>query len=1749
MASSIGTAPAPVVAPSSAASGAAAAAAPQDPATANAWLLLALRKDLDANADGKLSFQEFSQNRAAGNISAEDQAKLAQIDQAAFDAVDQGDGGVDAAIDFGVLAGNKFLWDQIIQHGNPLPSDFLLASLTASGRIADPYALSPDEQKALTELQKKLCTKGFESLSEGEKAVVQRAATYLLKADDSLGLAGGAAPTPEQLSTGITTLTNRIGYELGLKPVASGVKPENLDHQSLLISSTGSDQSTSFALNSVANQLKVDATGSLGQTDKLGTIYVPYLKQADKEVFDSEEWKQVPGETKVLNAEQEAFVAQWTQAHGPITADNVGQLTAALAEKFKPEAGWSFETKQVADDWVGQRENIPILHDQEQQAYREWNPDGTPKVASPTHRAQALTQELRAKQQAFVDAAKTLNNDKAWAIMDYLEGKGYDWKNDLVGDYGLQQLAGLTPDSPQWDELAKDRPDRAVPYGERQKYIDDAKVAISPEQAGNLSALKALGDNADRYNKEDWKSWLTAQAQVATWAPAASATPTEAQQDFSLAVCALNNPSAWALMDLLEGSDFEMHNDLVGDIGLGKLAQLPPESPKWDQLPADKAVPDKAARQAMIDAAKLIGSPEQTANREALRSMGANPESYNKEDWQAWLDANPMLYDTTHWLKRMGQGAAEIFMPIHVDRAKLSLGKEIGLGIATLGIYPAAYTGTHKPSYSDLQKIVRTQLAALGRDTTALDKSMEDANAEWDQALDDAIRWGPVLSVVLLGIPVVGLAGGAVVRAAATGARLVGSVLGTAGRAVGSAIGGAVGVIDQAVLGGMGNLFTTLGAKVPAAVKAVWDKFVQRADEGAGAQELTPLLDKSINGLDSLAAAGQLPAEAVGLLSRLKEFQTRLIRAMKFEIPAPKPAPQPPEGPAKTATPPPRQPAAAKPQSAASAATSNTEQPGHATAPQKTVASQHSEITAAEPDGAKNPAKPGWVEDVKWSDLAETKGQVTINGESFNVVKTKEGQVLTGKLEQGRSRFKEFDASTGQPTGALFYKDPDGSGWISGGLKGGARGDDGAGTSNAKRPRHETNPKGKTPLPYIPPELYPNIVGHIPAKDLKPVREVSGKFEAAANAEVKKITIAGSDLKAALEKFKNLEKIKLTGPIRPADLALLAGARNLKGLDLSECDGLTDEMLQSLSEMENIKELKSLDILAGDDWGVIAVTDAALAPLLRNCKKLQELSLSGFDMSDAGIAAVGGLKDLTKLSLHQVNDAGLGPLGELRNLEVLTLEVIDGLTRAKLEPLRGLPNLRELNLDNIQSMIEEDALEPLRNFPKLTKLRLSPLDAFGFPETVITDADVENLLSIPKLTSLEIRGANLSDFSWERLLRHLERNGDRSRGPGVKYLMLPASELPDALVKFPNVERIELVGPVTPAQLAVIGRAGQLTHLDLRQCSNLTGGMLESLSQMDSVRNLKQLSLPDLPDQNFFTSEGFQKLLKKLPRPINVQLGRLGWLRLDPNGTLQLLVDGPVTTEQLAAIARAGRLRDLDLLKCSNLTKGMLESLSQMQGLKNLERLWLPDSFELHRFTREGFQKLLAELPKPITVELGGQGQLTMGASGRLGLAVAGPNSTYPLAEIARLVQLSGLDLSRVSNLTGDSLKDIIQMQGLKNLERLILPGQDLFTSQGFQNCLEKLPHPINVKLGDRIRLTLDDSGRRHLTVDGPVTAEQLAAVIGGAGKLTTLDLRKCSNLTKEMLESLSQMPEVKNLKRLGLPDQNLFSLVFQGRS
>ena len=1563
-------------------------------------LLLSNRKYLDLNNNGLLSYEEFSQRLHASEISAEDQTTLATIDQAAFDAVAQTDGQPDGQVDLRILSANNYLVNQIARYGNPVPSGFLLASLSASGQIADPNALTPEEQKMLADLAQKLCTSGFELLSADEKTVVQRAATNLLRLDSSLGgLAAATAPTPEQLSAGITTLTNRMGYELDRKPASSGVEPKNFDYQSLLGGGTGADQLSLFAYNSVANQVKAEA-GSLGQTDQIGTIYMPYLKQEETQIGGL-----VGGTTggaeKPLSAQQKTFVDEWTQTHGPLSADNMGQLTAALTEKFKPEAGWSFQTQKIPDPWVGQRENIGILQDQEHQAYREWNPDGTPKVISPSHRAQALNRELQAKQPAFVRAVTTLKYEKAWAIMDYLEGKEFDWKNDLVGDNGLQQLAGLTPDSPQWDQLAADRPDRAVPREERQKYIDDAKVAISPEQAGNLSALKALGDNADRYNKQDWQSWLDAQADVAPYAQS-SQTPSAAQQDFSVAVSTLNKPSAWALMDLLEGSGFEMHNDLVGDIGLGKLAQRTPESPEWDQLPEDKAVPDKATRQAMIDAAKLIGSPEQTANREALRALGANPESYNRQDWQSWLDAQPAaLYDLNHWLGRLSQGAGEILKPIHVDRDHLSKGLNILFDVL-LGIGNAVHTGTHKPYYSDEQQFVVDQLRAQGRDPKALEKAMEEAHDEWVDAVIES-SFMAAAGVAMAAIPGIGVSASIVSRAAATAARVGESALGATGRVVGGTVGTMVSVVDQATIGGLGNLFTTLGVKVTAAAKAAWDKFVQRAGEGADPQELTPLLATAREGPEFLETASQLTAEQTSQLQQLRSLEAQLKRASEAQaalaVPSKQLAPEPvPTAP--TASPPseivPAEPSVATPKLPAEipdeylpevkwnnqgetigevkvygksfGVVKTTEgqvltgkfeqrhfaayepkangkfqgfyyqagngrwyrgrlQGGADEGPANTAQAQ---VTLAGP-GKEGAGSPGSVAaasktpstaqlaeqsqaKIQWQNEAKTRGIVILDDQSFDVIKTVDGEVLTGRIKRSSGWFKELAPSRKQFTDVRYFEAQDGSGWW-------REGSQPTAPLNVRQDPADIPGEGVPevfPLTNLPKDRLAAIFEHLDPATRQALLSANHELRDILRLEVHDITVSGSDLQKSIAVFPNAERIEISGQVTPEQLALLANLKRIKHLDLSRVN-LTSEHLDALNPLRSLSSIE-LNLRIGE-LPALAASGAVFSKVVR-------LKLTG-EVTPEKLALLENAKNLKHLDLSEctLTSESVQQLARLKNLDSIDLSVNGNKLEALESPEQLLAKIDRLKLNGLVSPGQLDLLAKAKKLshldlsycsgitntrlPYLKKIKtLRSLDLTGC--SAITNRGLKTLAAISGLTSLNLK------WCWNITNPGLANLG---RLKGLTALNLShceniSNEGLAELGKFKSLTQLDLSGcsRIKNLGLASLVRLKELTSLNLSHCSEISN---KGLAHVGKLANLTKL---DLSDCRSISDAGL------------VNLGGLkGLTALDLSDCLQ------ITNKGLQHLTLLSSLSILNLNRCMKITNQGLAHLSNLTGLTHLD--------------------------------------------------------------------------------------------------------------------------------------------------------------------------------------------------------------------
>jgi hypothetical protein len=95
------------------------------------------------------------------------------------------------------------------------------------------------------------------------------------------------------------------------------------------------------------------------------------------------------------------------------------------------------------------------------------------------------------------------------------------------------------------------------------------------------------------------------------------------------------------------------------------------------------------------------------------------------------------------------------------------------------------------------------------------------------------------------------------------------------------------------------------------------------------------------------------------------------------------------------------------------------------------------------------------------------------------------------------------------------------------------------------------------------------------------------------------------------------------------------------------------------------------------------------------------------DVTDAGMASIGGLRGLVYLSLNSiaVTDTGLQHLKGLSELTVLHLEKCHNLTDAGLEPLTRLSKLRYLDLRDCPNITDESIARLQKVLPNCKILR------------------------------------------------------------------------------------------------------------------------------------------------------------------------------------------------------------------------------------------------------------------------------------------------------------------------------------------------------------------------------------------------------------------------------------------------------------
>lgn len=272
------------------------------------------------------------------------------------------------------------------------------------------------------------------------------------------------------------------------------------------------------------------------------------------------------------------------------------------------------------------------------------------------------------------------------------------------------------------------------------------------------------------------------------------------------------------------------------------------------------------------------------------------------------------------------------------------------------------------------------------------------------------------------------------------------------------------------------------------------------------------------------------------------------------------------------------------------------------------------------------------------------------------------------------------------------------------------------------------------------------------------------------------------------------------GP-KVTDFSALRALPGLRYADL--CDtSLSDGDLVHLKAATGLRTFH-----AGQFWGTKTLTNGA-AEHVREWKELEDLSLWGTQLTDAGLERLTTLRHLRKLNVGRtkvtdagtaslakfpaltdlvlcytsIGDAGLPPLKSLPRLQSLALEgalVTDaglkdlaelkqlrslGLKRTKvrgpgLAHLRQLPLLRDLNLDDIA--ITDDALAHLAEYPALRVLELW--------KCPITDAGLAHLKGQKRLKRLNLKGTKVTAAGVARLQQALPECAIDWDGPKAGY--------------------------------------------------------------------------------------------------------------------------------------------------------------------------------------------------------------------------------------------------------------------------------------------------------------------------------------------------------------------------------------------
>lgn len=206
--------------------------------------------------------------------------------------------------------------------------------------------------------------------------------------------------------------------------------------------------------------------------------------------------------------------------------------------------------------------------------------------------------------------------------------------------------------------------------------------------------------------------------------------------------------------------------------------------------------------------------------------------------------------------------------------------------------------------------------------------------------------------------------------------------------------------------------------------------------------------------------------------------------------------------------------------------------------------------------------------------------------------------------------------------------------------------------------------------------------------------------------------------------FRELRVLDVaTSDVSDAGLASLRPLRELERLYIS-LTHVSDAGLVHLREMRQLRVLNASGPMR-DDGGITGSSMATIGQI----ESLEELDLSGNDISDEGFGQLRGLRRLVRLDVGrtQFGDLSMEIIAHNTNLEALNLADTH-ITDAGLAHISALSNLRDLEMS--RTSLSDEGLVHLSTLGELRSLRIV--------DTQVTNRGMRHLVNLPALRSLAV---------------------------------------------------------------------------------------------------------------------------------------------------------------------------------------------------------------------------------------------------------------------------------------------------------------------------------------------------------------------------------------------------------------------------